>query len=146
MRNWICAKVTFGTSFDDLPLECIDETIQRSSIFVSAKPQQSFALDGEKDDSAEVKTDTMKTFEEQLSNWLLDRLCAQGEVVGSIEHGGAAPEYNDSSSTTLTNFLHKIQKNIVNCLLFIKQTGATDYVHSIQLGAKFPCLHNIRIS
>ena len=134
--------ISFRTSFDNLPLERINkETIQRSSKFVSAKLQQSLALDGENDDSTEVKTDTMKSFEEQLSDWLLDRFRARGEVDGSIKHGDAASEDADSSTAKLANFLYKNPKKcreslVDDCLLFIKQTGVTHYVHSIQLGAK----------
>ena len=134
--------ISFRTNFDDLPLKCIHkETIQRSSKFVSAKRQQSLALDSEKDDSSEVKTETMKSFEEQLSDWLVDRLRTRGEVVESTGHGGLASEDTDSSTAMLANFLYKCPEKtretvVSDCLLFIEQTGVTHYVHSIQLGAK----------
>ena len=126
--------IAFRTNFDDLPLEHIDkETVLRSSKFESAKPHQSLALVSEKD-SIQDKPDVVKSFEEQLSEWLLDRLRIRGEAVESTED-------TESSTAKLANFLYKsneeTRESVVNdCLLFIKQTGVTHYVHSIQLGAK----------
>ena len=127
--------ISFRTSFDDLPLN--EGIIQRTINFASTKPQQSLASV----DENEVKTDTMKSFEEQLSDWLLDCLRTRGEVVESTRHGDAAPEDTDSSIVKLANFLYKCPKEtresvVSDCLLFIKETGVTHYVHSIQLGAK----------
>ena len=126
--------IAFRTNFDDLPLERIDkETVLRSSKFESAKSQQSLALAGEKD-SSQDKLDIVKSFEEKLSDWLLDRLRIRAEAAESTED-------TESSTAKLANFLYKSSEEtresvVSDCLLFIKQTGVTHYVHSIQLGAK----------
>ena len=135
--------VSFRTSFDDLPLEHnTDEGLIQSTIKVaSSKPQQSLTSVYEKDGSSEVKVGVVKSFEEQLSDWLLDRLRTRGEVVESTGHGGPAPEDSESSTAKLATFLYKCPEEtresvVGDCHLFVKQTGVTHYVHSIQLGAK----------
>ena len=134
--------ISFRTTFDDLPLEHIGEgLIQTTTKFASAKPQQSLTSVDEHDGSSEVKTGIVKSFEEQLSDWLLKCLHTRGEVVKSTGHGGAALEDTDSSTAKLANFLYKCSEktheSIVNdCHSFIKQTGVTHYIHSIKLGAK----------
>ena len=132
--------ISFRTSFDDLPIEHIcKETVKRNSKLVVTKPQQQRALDGEKDPLA-VITDIVKSFEEQLSHWLLDRLFAREDLETS-GYGGSSSEDTESSTAKLANLLYNSREEthesvVSDCLLFIKQTGVTHYVHSIQLGAK----------
>ena len=124
--------ISFRSNFDDLPLEYVDKkTIKRSSKFLSAISKASTC----EADSTEVNlTETEKSFEENLSDWLLDRVRLRGEIVDSGDDTGSA-------TVKLSEYLRKAseecRKHIISdCLLFIETTGVTHYVHSIQLGAK----------
>lgn len=74
-------------------------------------------------------------FEEQLCDWLVHRAVIRGI---KMDITGKDP---CTSITKLTHFLQTHDEEdhdcVVNdCLLFIRQTGVTHYVHTIQLGAK----------
>ena len=88
-----------------------------------------------------IKTSTGNTdsvdldipFEEELSRWLLNKIHTRDKVPKFVEEPGAL------SSTELSRYLHENPNDgqiIKDCLLFVKQTGVTHYVHSILLGAK----------
>lgn len=103
--------IAFRTNFDDLPLERIDkETILRCSKFESAKPHQSLILAGKKD-SSQDKPNVVKSFEEKLSDWLLDRLRIRGKAVESTED-------TESSTAKVASFLCKESRDSVasDCL------------------------------
>ena len=152
----ITRTISFRSNFDDLPLQCIDDKVlERRIKFVAIKPLTSVTPPSE-NVSTEVKTDVVKSFEEELSDWLIDRIRGRGENVESLDSEGTAPNHEgalkfDSSAAKLANYLNIntkegnstcIQAIVKDCLMFVKQTGVTHYVHSIQLGAmKFRVLN-----
>ena len=124
----ITRTISFRSSFDNLPLQHIDgKKLERSEV---RSPDEASLTLRSASGSTEIK---VKSFEERLSDWLLDRIRGRG--------------YNfdaqvDSSTAKLAKYLEKnaendtVIENVDNdCLTFLKHVGVTHYISSIRLGA-----------
>ena len=139
----VTRTISFRSDFDDLPLQFIDDKVLKQKIkYVAVTPQSSASTE-----VSELNTEVIKSFEEKLSDWLLDRIRGRGENVGDSNAEDTTPVHEDttikvdSSVTKIANYLHTCQENsnqfleVVNdCFVFVKQMGVTHYVHSIRLG------------
>lgn len=142
----ITRTISFRSSFDDLPLQHIHgKKLERSQDRTSSEASLTLRSASS---STEVK---VKSFEERLSDWLLDRIRGRGHdfeelVVGDVQI--------DSSTAELARYLEKyadddteIEEVDNDCLMFLKHVGVTHYVSSIRLGAaKFRILTSTEYS
>ena len=129
--------ISFRSSFDDLLLE----RIHKKTILQSTKlaEQPSASISG--GNSMEVKPDMVKSFEEQLSDWLIDRLHIRGKSIQCSRNPSTTADTDSSTAKLARYFCTNITQDdidnfVSDCLLFVKKTGVTHYIHSIRLGAK----------
>ena len=133
--------ISFVNDFDALPLLCIDDKVlERRIRYLRIKPDLTLAQPDETA-STVIKTDVVNSFEEKLSEWLLDRIRGRKDNTSTSERGDHTAIEIDSSATRLANYLkintgqQHFQEVVGDCRLFLEATGVTHYVHSIQLGA-----------
>ncbi len=143
----ITRTISFRSSFDDLPLEHVrGKKLERSEDRTESPSDASLTLRSASS-STEIK---VKSFEERLSAWLLDRI--RGREHDSEE--SVVGVQADSSTAKLAKYLEKnadddtvIEKVDDDCLMFLKHVGVTHYVNSIRLGAaKFRVLTSTEYS
>ena len=144
----ITRTISFHNTFDDLPLQDIDGMVlERRITYMDIRAPFSLTptAAGPSVDT-EMKTAVVKSFEEKLSEWLLDCIRGRGETVDSSDIKGASPNDTkmkfNSSAAKLTKYLNMnaerqtaFQEVVKDCYLFLEATGVTHYVHLIQLGA-----------
>ena len=123
--------ISFRRGFNELPRVSSAEIILEKGATDEPTLQESLTPDLY---TTGIKTDAEKSFEELLSDWLVHRARIRGSEMGSSGK-------HRNSIVTLAHFLsindEETHDSIVNdCLLFIRNTGVTHYVQSIQLGAK----------
>ena len=143
----ITRTISFRTSFDDLPLQhtICGKKLERSKDRI---PSEASLTLRSASSSTEIK---VKSFEERLSDWLLDRIRGRGHDFEESVVGGVQI---DSSTSELAKYLEKyadddtvIEKVNNDCLTFLKHVGVTHYVSSIRLGAaKFRILTSTEYS
>ena len=155
--------ISFRSKFDDLPLHgqnISGKVLERRVKPVAAKSQSPLTSTNEEiSKEGEGETEAVKSFEEELSDWLIDRIRGRGEAIDSPHSEDTTSNHKDtalkfhSSTAKLAKYLNsarQCQENsdcfqavISDCFMFVKQTGVTHYVHSIQLGAmKFRVLNS----
>ena len=129
----ITRTISFRSSFDDLPLQHIHgKKMERSEV---RSPDETSLTLRSVSRSTEIK---VKSFEEQLSEWLLD--CIHGREHDFEE--SVVDAQVDSATAKLAKYLEKnagnntaIDKVDDDCLMFLKHVGVTHYISSIRLGA-----------
>ena len=139
----ITRTISFRNTFDDLPLQHINEKVLERRF----KPADITSQ------SCEMKLEINNSFEEKLSEWLLNRISGREEVIASFCSFGASPNDTgikfDNSTAILSKYLQteaehdhseKFQHVVRDCVLFVEATGVTHYIYSIQLGAMKFCV------
>jgi hypothetical protein len=134
----ITRTISFRSSFDDLPLQHISgKKLEKSD---DRTPSEASLILRSASSSTEIK---VKSFEERLSAWLLDRIRGRGY---DFEESVVGVQV-DSSTAKLAKYLEKnaddetmIENIDDDCLMFIKHVGVTHYVNSIRLGAERFCI------
>lgn len=129
----ITRTISFRSSFDDLPLQYIHgKKLERNEV---RSPDETSLTLRSTSNSTEIM---VKSFEERLSEWLLDRIHGREQ---HFEESLVGVQF-DSSTAKLAKYLEKnagnntaIDKVDDDCLTFLKHMGVTHYINSIRLGA-----------
>ena len=131
----ITRTISFCNSFDDLPLQHIGRRSERSKV----RPPDDTSLTQNLRSVSSSTEIEVKSFEERLSDWLLDRI--RGRGYDDFEEAMAGVKV-DTSTAKLANYLDKnvdddamVKKVDDDCLTFLKHVGITHYINSIRLGA-----------
>ena len=144
----ITRTIFFRNTFDDLPLQHINEKVLERMIKHKDIVSQSSMTPTSPNVETEIMSAVDSSFEEKLSEWLLDRISGREESTVSASSSYALPKDAEikfgNFAARLSKYLHmeaerdnheKFQNVVRDCVLFIEITGVTHYVHSIQLGA-----------